>query len=196
MKSAYKLARTFDPDASGRKPENGTFRQAGEDFILNYVDAEGLRSKKEIVRCLTRYVYPQWGSKPFLKIRRGEVTALRDEIKSKNGKRQANMVLSILSKLFNWYAVNRRRGLRRGHAIIKGMRFKTSTRDRVLTPNEIKAVWSACEGTFGAIVKVLLITAQRREKVVSMQWSDLNDGTWTISAEDREKSRASRQPKH
>ena len=98
------------------------------------------------------------------------------------------MVLTILSGLMNWYAANRTEDY--VSPIVKGMRLKTETRDRVLTDDEIRTVWKACEGTFGAIVKVLLLTAQRREKVISMKWDDVVDGVWTIPIESREKSNA------
>ena len=34
---------------------------------------------------------------------------------------------------------------------------------------------------------MLLLTAQRREKVTTMRWDDVIDGVWTIRAEEREK---------
>jgi integrase len=37
------------------------------------------------------------------------------------------------------------------------------------------------------LVKMLLLTAQRREKVTTMRWDDVIDGVWTIRAEEREK---------
>ena len=43
---------------------------------------------------------------------------------------------------------------------------------------------------FGALVKLLLLTAQRREKVVSMRWADVSvDGVWSIPSGPREKGR-------
>jgi integrase len=58
-------------------------------------------------------------------------------------------------------------------------------RDRVLTDDEIRLVWSKCEGTLGDIVKLLLLTAQRRDKVVSMKWDDLSDGVWSVSSDSK-----------
>ena len=49
---------------------------------------------------------------------------------------------------------------------------------------------SETAGPFGAIVKLLLLTGQRREKVASMMWSDIKDGVWTIATEKREKGNA------
>jgi integrase len=55
--------------------------------------------------------------------------------------------------------------------------------------NEIRRLWQAAgeTGTFGALLKMLLLTAQRREKVTTMRWDDVIDGVWTIRAEEREK---------
>jgi integrase len=51
-------------------------------------------------------------------------------------------------------------------------------RKRILDDEEIRALWKACAelGTFGALLKTLLLTAQRREKVSTMQWQHLVDG--------------------
>ena len=56
-------------------------------------------------------------------------------------------------------------------------------------------MWKALDEldpTFAGIVKLCLLTAQRREKIVSMRWEDLDleTGTWTIPSEDREKGNA------
>ena len=48
-------------------------------------------------------------------------------------------------------------------------------RRRILDDAEIRAMWTASAdlGTFGAILKVLLLTGQRRDKVVTMTWEDV-----------------------
>ena len=97
VSDAYKKAVQFDPEAASKQAAVGTLKQVAEDYIVSYVDKRGLRSKPEIVRCLAKYVYPTLGNLPFNKIRRGEVTALRDEIEDNHGPRQANVVLTILS---------------------------------------------------------------------------------------------------
>ena len=78
--------------------------------------------------------------------------------------------------------------------IVKGMRrsnTKERARDRKLNDDELRAVWQAADGTFGAFVRMLLLTGQRREKVAAMRWQDVSvDGVWTIPAEDREKGNA------
>ena len=51
-------------------------------------------------------------------------------------------------------------------------------------------MWQAASenGNFGALVKLLLLTGQRREKVSAMRWQDVDiGGNWTIPTEGREK---------
>ena len=193
VSEAYNLVCKFDPEAAGKKAKAGTFKEVAESFLATYVsglerkDGTPLRTKDEIVRCLKKYVYPTWGSLPFLKINRPAVMTLRDDIGKKHGPRQANVVLTILSKLMNWYAL---RSEDYASPFVRGMKYETKARTRKLTDDEIRTVWKACDGTFGAIVKVLLLTGQRREKVVSMKWDDVVDGVWTIPIEKREKSNA------
>jgi integrase len=63
---------------------------------------------------------------------------------------------------------------------------------RVLNDDEIRPLWGACDdaGPFGAMVKLLLLTAQRRDKVATMKWDDVVDGEWRIPSAPREKSNA------
>ncbi len=64
-------------------------------------------------------------------------------------------------------------------------------RDRWLDDNELAAVWRATNGRPGpkqAIVRLLVLTGQRREEVANMRWSELDElaltgGTWTLPAE-------------
>ena len=61
----------------------------------------------------------------------------------------------------------------------------TTTRDRVLSDKEAGAVWRAAGDTtlpYGAIVRILMLTGQRREEVAGMTWAELSEDlkTWTI----------------
>jgi integrase len=53
-------------------------------------------------------------------------------------------------------------------------------------------VWNATDPatSYGGIVRMLLLTAQRLDKVASMRWEDLKGDVWTIRTEDREKGNA------
>src|SRR5262245_31080857 len=167
-----------------------SFEEIAEQWLKRHVSAKGLRSEGEVTRLLKAHVYPAWKGRAFLEIRRSDVAALLDEVEDDHGARQADYVLAIVRGVMNWYATRHDDYV---PPIVKGMRRtnpKERTRSRVLSDAEIRAVWKAAEanGTFGALVRLLLLTAQRREKVVSMRWADIAlDGMWTIPAEAREK---------
>ncbi len=43
-------------------------------------------------------------------------------------------------------------------------------RKRVLTDDELKAVWNACEGMFGTIIKFCILTGQRSREIAKLTW--------------------------
>ncbi len=51
-------------------------------------------------------------------------------------------------------------------------RHKVGARSRVLDDSELRAVWKQAGGggTFGALIKMLLLTGQRRGAVLGMRW--------------------------
>ena len=62
-----------------------------------------------------------------------------------------------------------------------------ASRDRVLTDDELAAVWRAAEATDGpysGIVRTLMLTGQRLTEVAGMAWAELSADrrTWTIPA--------------
>ena len=120
------------------------------------------------------------------------MATLLDRIVDDHGPRQADVCLAIIRKMMNWYASRNDDYV---SPVVRGM-HRTNGGDRkgkrILSDDEIRALWKAADdcGTFGALLKVLLLTAQRREKVATMKWDDLVDGEWRIASEPREKSNA------
>jgi integrase len=193
LKDARERARLFlqDPAKAKTQAESGSFREVAENFIKRYVEHEGLRSQYEIERVLKVYIYTRWEHRAFRDIGRADVASLLDQVSDNNGPRQADMCLAIIRKLTNWFAT------RDDHyvsPIVKGMNRSTNgSRKRILTDDEIRALWKVADGTFGALLRVALLTGQRKDKVATMRWSDVDDvGVWTIAGEEREKANAGR----
>jgi integrase len=206
LKKAREKARQFlaDPQKALAQADIGSFKEVAQNFIKRHVDANRLRSKPEIERCLTKYIYPAWEHRPFLELKRGDVAALLDRIEDDHGPRQADLCLAIISKMTHWYQA---RSDDYVSPVVRGMRRAKAAdrkRKRILDDDEIRALWKACDAmglddagkdniagrTFGDLVKVLLLTGQRREKVATMRWSDLVDGEWRIATEAGEKPNA------
>jgi integrase len=62
----------------------------------------------------------------------------------------------------------------------------TVKRNRKLSDDELRAVWQAAEGLgpFNRMVRMLILTGQRREEVASMAWNEISPdlSTWTLPA--------------
>jgi integrase len=192
--AARRAAESFDPRAASASAEAGSFKEVAERWLRHYVDQHALRSKDEIVRQLNYYVYPRWARTPFFDIRRKTVNELLDKIVEKHGASQADGVLATLRSMMNWYATRDEDYV---SPIVKGMRRDRRRpaerqRSRILSDDEIRSLWKAADdsGMFGGIVRLLLLTGQRREKVATMKREDVVDGVWTIATEAREKGNA------
>jgi integrase len=170
-----------------------SFEAVSADWLHRHVDAKGLRIAADIRRILRKYMVPAWGGREFAGIRRGDVTALLDKVEDMSGARTADKVLEVMSGISHWYE---RRNEDYTSPIVRGMKrysIKEHARDRVLTDDEIRTLWTAAKTAngYGALLQLLLLTGQRLAKVVTMRWQDVAaDGTWTIPAEAREKTNA------
>jgi integrase len=55
------------------------------------------------------------------------------------------------------------------------------SRERVLSDGELAAIWRACgDDDYGRIVRLLTLTAQRRDEVGAARWDEIVDGVWTL----------------
>ena len=205
VKEARDQARVFlaDPVKAKAQADIGSFKEVAEDFVRWHVEDPDrpLRTRDEIVRLLATLVYPAWADLQFRDIKRSHVANLLDRIKVRNGSRQSGKVFAIIRKLMNWFASRNDDYV---SPIVPGLNPYPAAerkRKRVLgnvrsnggyDDAEIRAVWKACDdmGTLGALIKTLLLTAQRKEKVTTMRWDDVRDGVWTIPKEKREKANA------
>jgi integrase len=166
------------------------FEVVAENWFKRHVEAKKLISARDLRSCLDRQLIPAWRGRDFASIRRGDVAGVLDRIEDSNGPVSADFALAVFRMIANWFAS---RNEDYASPIVKGMRrtnAKARARSRILDDDEIREVWRAAEanGTFGAFVRVALLTAQRREKIVTMRWCDLaNDGEWSIPKFEREK---------
>ena len=166
-----------------------TFAAVVDIWLKRHVEAKGLRSAPEITRLLNAHVLPLWGSREFTSIRRSDVAALLDDVEDNHSPRQADYVLNVVRSIMNWYAT---RHDDYAPPIVRGMRRQSphaQARARILSDDEIKAIWNATEsgGAYAGIIRLALLTGQRCAKVVRMRWAEISDGEWTIPREPREK---------
>jgi integrase len=123
-------------------------------------------------------------SRPLASIKRRDVAQGISEIETKHTPIIASLARRGLSACFNW-------AIRQGYELpanpVQGTnRSVLKSRDRVLTKPELVSIWHQCKyDDFGRIVKLLILTGQRRDEVSRMTWAelDLEKKLWTIPAE-------------
>ena len=154
----------------------------------NYLrrEADKLRTTAKRRATLERLVFPKLGAMPVDDIKRSDINHLLDEVEDERGAAMADQVLALLRRIFNWHAI---RDDNFRSPIVRGMARRTAEqreRDRVLTDDELRAVWKAAEAfaaPWGQFVRFLLLTAARRTEVAGMSWSEISNGNWTIPRE-------------
>jgi integrase len=151
----------------------------------------------ETRRIFDTLVLPRWRGRALQDISRRDVLELLDliadgrassraEKAGKGAPIMANRALAALRVFFRWEVG---RGLIAASPVTNIPRpAAENPRDRVLSDNEIVAFWQGCESLgwpFGALFRLLLLTAQRRDEVGSMTWLevDLDSGLWTLPRE-------------
>jgi integrase len=168
----------------GPKPAADDFASVAREYLERQVKKNTAASTyKETARILEMDVIPEWGKRPIGTIVRRDVTALVDKKAAAGAEVQANRILARLRTLFGW-AVEKDRIASNPCDGLKPP-TKEQSRDRVLGDSEIKLFWEGCDELawpFGPLFKLLLLTAQRRDEVASMEWDEVNleTGVWSI----------------
>jgi integrase len=177
---------TVDPD----KP---TVKAVAEDWIRLCVNSKRLRTRDALERIIGVHIVPQIGSRIFVDLKRSDIAKLLDIIQDSSGPQTADKVLMVLRSIGRWVQSRDDDYVAPFVAGMTRTAKEDRERSRVLGDDEIRAIWktAAANGAYGAAVRLLLLTAQRRDKVATMQWSDVSeDGVWTIRTEPREKGNA------
>jgi integrase len=170
-----------------RLPTTKTVNGLLDEFLERYVEKEAkLRTAYPIKRAFDQLVKPSIGKIGVYELRRSDVAQMLDKVADERGLVMADKTLAWLRKAFNWYAG---KDDKFNSPIVKGMartKPKERARTRVLSDDELRVIWPllAEAGTFGAMLKTLLLCAQRRDEVANMTWKEIGgDKIWTIPAE-------------
>jgi integrase len=142
------------------------------------------RSLAETLRQFNKDVLPRWGNRNITSISEKDIRRLRDEIHER-APIQANRVVIKLKTLFAW--ATRERYVAVDPTLNVDPITEEKSRDRWLADPEVAAFWNACDQSgwpYGKVFQLLLLTAQRRDEVATMEWGelDLANGIWLLPA--------------
>jgi integrase len=110
---------------------------------------------------------------PIHKVERRNVAARISEMVTENGSVAAIRARAALSACFAWAMGE---GLAEANPVIGTNRPDGGeARDRVLSDAELAKIWMALPASdFGHIVKLLMLTGQRREEIAGLRWSEID----------------------
>lgn len=177
-----------DKVAKGIDPAARSIETVG-DIAAMWIDKHVSRNVKpqpaaEIKRILSKEILPTLGKRGVGEVSKRDCRLLLEAVADR-APIMANRVHTTLAALFNYavaqdiLATSPTAGLKKPANEIK--------RDRFLKDDELRAVWQALAGIpapFGPMIRLLILTGQRRGEVAGMRWSelDLKAKVWTLPA--------------
>jgi len=167
-------------------------RSWGEDHRILYGSEQKKRTGKRPHVPLVK----RWGHLTVRDMTRREIRLVLDEI-AERAPIMANRTLALVRKMFN-FAIEHDWVESNPCHMIKRL-APEKQRERVLSEDEIRAVWSAIEkedAVIAALFRLRLLTAQRGGELHGATWDemDLRTGWWTIPAERAKNGLAHRVP--
>lgn len=182
-----KVDQGSDPSAEKKALKARGAELAERDTIRALVDLHDkrhlskLKSGHVVRRELNRHFVARFGDVDIHDITKRDLVDLLDGIADSGRETTANRLRGYLSKFFVWCVerdvieANPMQGVKRP--------AKEKSRDRVLSDDEIRWFWNACEAVgwpWGGIGRVLLLTGQRLGEVLGMRDTELDGAIWTL----------------
>jgi integrase len=158
-----------DPGAKP-PPAPETFGAALERYLPWKQEQVRPKSFEEIERHLRQHA-PPLHRLSLGEIDRRAVAQLLGQIETASGKVSRNRVRSSINAMFRWANSE---GLVDHNPVTGTGVAAEKTRDRVLSPAELSAIWGALPASqFGDIVRLLILTGQRRDEIGDLQWAEV-----------------------
>jgi integrase len=179
-----------DPQAATQstKVAKARFGDVADEFLEKYARR---RLRPHTIRDYDRTLHTvavKWKTQPIGNIKKRDVLALIDDLEGQGKMTLADNSFSYLRKFFGWA---RERDYIE-HSPVEGIRrnHTSKSRDRFLSKAELGDVWAALselEFPYGPMLRILLLTGQRKGEVAGMQWSELAEAdtgnqVWEIPA--------------
>ncbi len=190
LQYAAEVARKLDPQERLKKETSLKLKSRENAFgkLFEAYSAKQLiqnRSGDKVKQIFEREFLPSLRDTAIAAIDRSDISKVVSRIHERGAPYAANRALTHAKTFFRW-AVSE--GYLQGDPTsVMQKPFKGEIeRERVLSLDELKLLWPQFEAVkckaFGDVLKLLLLTGQRRDEVSSMRWDnlDLNKGLWLM----------------
>ena len=159
-----------------------TFGELATEYIERYAKVEK-KSWPEDQRQIDANLLPLWKNKLASTVSRRDVRDLLDRMAARGAKIGANRTRALISKIYNFGL--ERELIDQNPVVGVAKVARERSRERVLTPDELRRVWNACDTQslyVAAWFRLRLATAQRGGEILQMRWQDLSGEWWNIPA--------------
>lgn len=127
-------------------------------------------------------------------IHRRDISARIAKLSEQSGPVAASHARAALSAMFNW-AIREGREPPVNPVIGTNRPTQPKSRERVLTEAELAAIWRACDDDdYGRIVRLLILTGQRRDEVGGLRRDEIAGDVWSIPSDRTKNHREHRLP--
>lgn len=182
------VAQGTDPMGEKRERERVERTKGFKAYVITfsegYLEPEWGSSWKQARGYLERHVVPKLGDRALPTIRAEHINEVLDGLRSRPGLQRS--VWAVLSSLFRW--AERRDDIDKSPMLKISAPAGSKARKRVLSPDEVVAVWKATyslDYPRGTLVRLLMITLQRRSEVAGLPWAELSkeQARWHLPGE-------------
>jgi integrase len=165
------VASDTDPKTREMRPAE-TFGVEVERYLAKRKETMKPRAYEEIERHLMKHVKPMHRAR-LAEIDRRALAVRLAEMEIEKGPAARNRVRSSLSAFFTWAV---KEGLLDANPVTGTAKAdEGGARERVLTQAELAEVWAALtQDHFGDIVRLLILTGQRRDEIGALGWSEVD----------------------
>ena len=186
-----KLGEDVSTEIRSRKTASGTTLAALIDlFIDRYVEKNQKPSTRTETRRLLLVKWKPLHQSTVKELTRPMIAERLAKIELETSSITRNRARAALSRLFTWAMEE---GFADHNPVVDTAKRAEASRDRILSAEELKAIWLATSnpGDYNAIVRLLMLTGQRREEVaaITCQELDLDNAIWRIAPERTKNSR-------
>jgi integrase len=155
---------------AAQAPQSEDFASEVERYLTH---KQGLKAYAMVERHLRKHAAPLHRLR-FGEIDRRTIAQVLAGIERTAGPIARNRTRASLSAFFSWLI---REGLIDTNPVAgTGKADEGPSRDRVLSGAELAEVWHAATGTFGDIIRLLILTGQRRNEIGFLRWSEVDWG--------------------
>lgn len=130
-------------------------------------------SSRERYEGIMKPLMANWGDRDVRKITKAECEDALIEA-GKRGEHAKASLFMLLNGFFVW--LEKRDTIQKSPMKSFDRIAAESNNERALTDEELKLIWGACDqiGTYGRIIRLLMLTGQRLNAVAAMKWSQIN----------------------